>query len=449
MDDDGSFILTVILFFVFVLLSGLFSASESSIISINDTKLKALGEQGHKKAKRILKLLDSPSRFLGTISVCSALSAAACAICLCYLWRDHLRGLVLSWIPEPRWLVSPVAMLIFLFIGILLMIVLGQMVPRKIGGNSPEKVAFVTLGITRFFYALLRPFFWITSGISNLLVRLFGIDPKQEPAQVTEEEIRMMVDVGNEKGVIEESDREMINNIFEFDDRTAGDVMTHRTDIAAVADDANVDDVVRLALEEGYSRIPVYHEDIDNITGIIYVKDLLRLVGRGSTEAFSLQDFIRDVLYVPESNRCKEVFREFTAKKAHVAIVVDEYGGTSGLVTMEDLVESIVGNIQDEYDNEEEEFQKIDDDTFTIDGGADLEDVSKMLETELPETDDYDTLGGLITDRLGRIPSEDEHPTVTVKNVEFTVLLVEDRRVSKVKAVKLPPEPEEEAEDEE
>ena len=440
MDDDGSLILTVLLFFACILLSGFFSASEAAVISINDAKLKRLHEEGNQKAKLILKMLSSPSRFLGTISAWETLSALGASFTLCFFWLQFARAAVSRWNTfAPGWLIQLALLIVVLFFGGFFLVVLGRLVPRKLGSHKPEKIAFTVVRPALFFHYLLSPFYAVTSGAAGLLVRLFGVDPNREPAQVTEEEIRMMVDVGNEKGVIEESDREMINNIFEFDDRTAGEVMTHRTDIVAVPDDAKVGDIVDLAQEEGFSRIPVYHEDIDNITGIIYVKDLLCLVGRDASREFTLQDFVREVLYVPESNRCKELFREFTEKKAHVAVVVDEYGGTSGLVTMEDLLESIVGNIQDEYDNEEEEFQKVDETTFTIDGAADLEDVSKLLGIDLPETDDYDTLGGLITDRLGRIPSEGEHPVVVVQNVEFTVELVEDRRVVKVRAVKLPP----------
>lgn len=245
----------------------------------------------------------------------------------------------------------------------------------------------------------------------------------------------MMVDVGNEKGVIEESQKDMINNIFEFDDRTAEEVMTHRTEVIAVSQDATISDIVYYAINEGFSRIPVYEDDIDNIVGVIYVKDLLCLVGCKSTEDFKISDFIRPVLYVPESNRCRELFKEFTDKKIHMAVVVDEYGGTSGIVTMEDLLESIVGNIQDEYDDEEIEIQKMNDTTYMIDGGADLEEVAETLGLDISENEDYDTLGGLITDILGRIPDDGEMPAVTYQNVDFTVLVVEDRRVVKVKAV--------------
>ena len=266
----------------------------------------------------------------------------------------------------------------------------------------------------------------------GFIKRLFG---KKE--DVTEENIRMLVDAGNEQGVIPHSEKEMINNVFEFDDTLAGDIMTHRTDITAISIDDKISDVVYHAINDGFSRIPVYQGDVDNIIGTIYVKDLLCLVGCKSVEDFSLKDFIRKVLYVTESTRCRELFKKFKNEKQHLAVVIDEYGGTSGIVTMEDVIESIVGNIQDEYDNEEEEISRTDDDTFTIDGATDLDDVSEKLGIEFEQGDEYDTLGGYIIYKLERIPQEDETPIIQEQGYEFKVISTQDRRVVKVQATKL------------
>lgn len=271
-------------------------------------------------------------------------------------------------------------------------------------------------------------------GFSSKFAKWFG--SKRE--NVTEQEILMMVDAGEEEGVIEQSQKAMINNIFEFDDMAAEDVMTHRVDIVAIPEDAKISDVVYHAINDGFSRIPVYKEDIDNIIGIIYVKDLLCLVGCKTMEEYSIQQFIREVLYVPETTRCRDLFKQFTEKKLHIAVVVDEYGGTAGIVTMEDLIESIVGNIQDEYDDEEEEITKINDTTYTMEGTADWDDVAQLLGIEAEENPDYDTVGGFLIDQLGRIPREGEHPVVRTGGVEFTVLVVEERHIAKVRAVKNP-----------
>lgn len=266
---------------------------------------------------------------------------------------------------------------------------------------------------------------------SRLFSKLFK---KNKRKNVTEEDILNLVDDSAQRGLLEESEREMINNVFEFGDKDAGDIMTHRTEIAAVEKNDKIQNVIDVAISEGFSRIPVYEDDIDNIIGIIYVKDLLVLIGNNDPYNIGLSNFIRDTIYIPESTKCNELFRIFTEQKLHMAVVVDEYGGTSGLVTMEDIIESVFGNIQDEYDDEAEEFSYIDENTMTIDGSADLDDVSKQLGYEFQKGEEYDTLGGLITDRLGRIPEPDEHPEVTVGNYKFTVLLTEDRRIVKVRS---------------
>ncbi len=205
------------------------------------------------------------------------------------------------------------------------------------------------------------------------------------------------------KGVIENTQKEMINNIFEFDDMDVGDIMTHRTEMFAVEVDDPLEDVVKISMEEGYSRIPVYDDDPDNIIGIAYVKDLLKYVGRSLPKDRTLRDIMRKAYYVPETKRCDELFKEMSESHVQMAIVVDEYGGTAGLVTLEDVLESIVGNIQDEYDNEDEEICKINDTTFTIDGITDLDEVDELIGADLPEGD-YDTLGGFITSQLGFLP---------------------------------------------
>lgn len=251
----------------------------------------------------------------------------------------------------------------------------------------------------------------------------------------TVEEIKQLVDEDEQVGELEVSQREMINNIFLFDDITAGDIMTHRTDIEAVDEAASLADVAALAIKEGFSRIPVYREDLDNITGIIYVKDLLKFIGTKISADENLKDYIRSPLFVPETIAGGKLFKKMTETRIQLAIVVDEYGGTAGLVTMEDILESIVGNIQDEYDDEEKEFEKIDDKTYTIDGSADIEKTEKLLNIEVPDGD-YDTIAGFVINLLGFLPEGIEEEPVQVKfeNITFTVLKVEDRRIEEIRA---------------
>lgn len=443
--DSSSSIILLILFVCLILLSAFFHASKAAVVAFSDSKLKKLSDDGDKKAQRLTELLKSPSRFMDSCDILGLLSAVGAEVLAVWeLARLTYRYDSISSQLSALQRISSTPWIILLLAGVILL--LGMIVylfayalPKRAAERRPERFAFFCVTPFRLFRFLFTPFIWLLSALAAGISHLFGADSKKESADATEEEIRMMVDVGNEKGVIEESQKDMINNIFEFDDRTAEEVMTHRTDIIAVGQDATISDIIYYAINEGFSRIPVYADDIDNIIGIIYVKDLLCLVGCKSTEDFKISDFIRPVIYVPESNRCRDLFKEFTDKKIHIAVVVDEYGGTSGIVTMEDLLESIVGNIQDEYDDEEIEIQKLNDTTYLIDGSADLDDVAEVLGLEIGESEDYDTLGGLITDILGRIPDDGETPSMDYQNITFTVMVVEDRRVVKVKAEIGPP----------
>lgn len=266
-------------------------------------------------------------------------------------------------------------------------------------------------------------------GGNSLIDRLF----KRE--STTKEEIRQLVDEDQAKGELEASQREMIHNIFDFDRLCAEDIMTHRTEIEAVEETATIGYAAAFALEAGCSRIPVFHEDLDNVQGILYVKDLLPFVGKPVPAGTRLTDYVREPLFVPESIPCGKLFATMTDKRIQMAIVVDEYGGTAGLVTMEDILESIVGNIMDEYDEEEADVIQTGEHTFTFDGSVDMVDAEKALGVPLPEGD-YDTLAGFLISRLGYLPTGKETQPVTVdyENVHFTVCGVEERRIERIKA---------------
>ena len=261
---------------------------------------------------------------------------------------------------------------------------------------------------------------------SGSLRRLF----KRESS--TEDEIKQLVD--EDEGELEISQREMINNIFEFDDKSAGDIMTHRTDIVAVADDKTLYEVVHAAIDAGCSRVPIFHEDLDDIRGIIYVKDLLKFIGTNIPESEGIKDYIREPLFVPESIAIKQLFTKMTESRIQLAIVVDEYGGTAGLVTLEDILEELVGDIEDEYDEEEESIRKIDDKTYLFEGVTDIEDAEEVLGITFPEGD-YDTLAGFVISRLGFLPGEEEQQAcVEYENITFTVMEVDERRIESIKA---------------
>lgn len=445
MDDpspNGNLVFQLVLLFVLILVNAFFAMSEIAIISLNDNKIDKMAENGHKKAQKVLRLTQNSSNFLSTIQIGVTLAGFLTSASAAQSFANRLAH-VLEPLTEyiPASVVNGACVLIITLIISYFSLVIGELAPKRIAMQIPEKVSFAVVGTLLFISKLFKPFVKLLSFSTNCLVRLFGFDPNANAETVTEEEIRMMVDVGEEKGVIEDSQREMINNIFEFDDINAGDIMTHRTDIEAVEVHDSLEEVLEVAMKAGVSRIPVYEEELDNVIGLVFVKDLLPLVGKQLPQQTDLHTLVRPAHFVPETIQCGKLFGEMTEKHIQMAIVVDEYGGTAGLITMEDLLESIVGNIQDEYDNEDEEFSKIDERTYTFDGVTDIEEVSDILKVVIPEGD-YDTLGGFVIDLLEYLPTgeETEPVTTTYANLTFTVLSVEDRRIGKIKVEIAPPQ---------
>ena len=448
MDDPGSIILKVVLLFALILVNAFFAMSEMAIVTLNDSKMEKMADEGHKKAKKVLRLTEDSSRFLSTIQVgvtiAGFLTSAVAATSFSSILTAWLTKLFNISDGSVKGLIASLSLILITILISYFSLVLGELLPKRIAMHNPESISFKVVGILLFFKAIMRPIVALLSASTNGMLRLFGINPKDTPQAVTEEEIRMLVDVGEEKGVIEESQKEMINNIFEFDDIVAADVMTHRTDVVAIDINDSFTTVLKTVMEEGYSRIPVYDDDLDDIKGVLYVKDLLKFVGQDLPKR-GVAKLMRKAYFVPESKKCGELFAEMTEKRIQLAIVSDEYGGFAGIVTIEDLLESIVGNMQDEYDDEEEEFEKLNDTTYTIDGVTDIEEVEEELGIKLPQGE-YDTVAGMIMSILGRIPEENETPTVEVAGCEFTVESINERRIERVKIVKLPIEEAEEDE---
>ncbi len=449
--DPLSIVFKVLLLFVLIIVNAFFAMSEIAIISLNDTKIQRLAEEGNKKAKQIVKLTENSSRFLSTIQIGVTLAGFLTSASASQNFADVLTN-ALAKTPVanviPLNIISGVSIVLITIITSYFSLVLGELAPKRIGMQIPEKVAFKVVGILTFVASATKPFVKVLSLSTNALVRLFGFDPNADEEQVTEEEIRMMVDVGGEKGVIEDSQKEMIDNIFEFDDLDAGDIMTHRTDMTAIEVTRSLEEVAELAVENGYSRIPVYEDDPDSIVGVLYAKDLLQYVGHSLPSELTIAKVMRKALYVPETQSCGDLFKAMNESRTQFAIVVDEYGGTAGIVTLEDVLESIVGNIQDEYDDEEEEIKQINETTFTVDGITDLDEVNELVGVELPEGD-YDTLGGFVISLLGYLPSEiGEEPIVAeYENLRFTVLSIDERRIDEIK-VEILPKPEKTDEEE-
>jgi len=421
---------------VLIIANAFFAASEIAMISLNDNKVRLLAEDGDAKAIQVQKLMAQPTRFLSTIQIgitmAGFLASAFASETFAVPMVDLLKNLNLA-ISDS--VLKTMAMIFITLLLSLFTLVLGELVPKRIAMNMAEPIAFRVVGILRFVSIITRPLVIFLTVSTNFFIRLFGFDPNQQDEEVTEEEIRMMVDVGEEKGTIRETEKEMINNIFEFDNKIVSDIMTHRTEIAGIPLDAKFGDVLKIVADEQYTRFPVYDQSIDDIIGVMHSKDLLQFIERGEQENFDLNTIIRSPFYVHESKRIDELFRELQLTKTHMAVVIDEYGGTGGIVTIEDLIEEIVGNIFDEYDEDEVEIKQIDESTYDVEGSTTLDELEEDLNIKLP-IEEFDTLSGFIIGQLGRIPSDGEQPEVTVNGVLYRVLKVDEKRITKVQIVK-------------
>lgn len=419
------------------MLNAFFAASEMALVSLNDNKIKFMADEGNKKAKLVLNLLSEPSRFLATIQIGITLAGFLASAFAAGSFAGSLADVLSDWgIPLEEKMLETISTVVITLILSYFTLVLGELVPKRLALQKAEAISFFAAAPLNWLSKLTAPFVKFLTVSTNIIVRLFGVDPNADDEEVTEEEIRMMVDVGKEKGTIQESEKEMINNIFEFDNKVVSDIMTHRTNIAAISSDMSLDEIVKLVMTEEYTRFPVYEDNIDHIIGILHTKDLIQFIENGKKNDFQLNELVREPYYVLEAIRIDHLFSDMQQNKVHLAIVIDEYGGTDGIVTIEDLIEEIVGNIFDEYDDPDWEMdllEKIDEFTYRMDGTISLNEVKEMLKIDLP-TQEYDTLSGFIIGQLGYIPSPDEQPVMEFENVVFAVEEMNERRIVKVKA---------------
>ena len=431
-DPSGNILVQIVLLIVLIALNAFFAAGEIALISLNETKMEKLAEDGNKKAKKICKLLQNSSRFLATIQIgvtlAGFLASATAASSLAEPFAAWMMKLMPSLAAHAA-AVETVSLILITLIISYFSLVFGELVPKRIAMAKAEKLAFGMAGILTACSVIFAPFVKLLALSTNGVLRLFGIDPHADDDPVTEEEIRLMVDEGEDAGIIEESQRDMLENVFEFDDVDAGDLMTPRIDVAALDVTESIADAIDECMQKGYSRLPVYEEDIDHIIGVLYVKDLLPYVGRALPASVTLKSLCRETLFVPATVKGSALFNQMSEKHLQMVIVIDEYGGTAGIVTVEDLLESIVGNMQDEFDHEEEELEQTGDNAFEADGALDVEELSEQLDIEFPEGD-YDTLAGFLLSELGHIPEVGEQ--VSFENATFTVTEMDDRRIETV-----------------
>lgn len=417
-----------------IALNAFFASAEIAFISLNDAKIEKQAKEGNKKAKQIEKMIKSPSKFLATIQIGITLAGFLSSAFASDAFAEKLAPLLFNIMPFISlniW--KSVSIILITIILSFFTLIFGELVPKRFAMKNYEKISFATIGIIRTISIITAPFVKFLTIVTNAVSKLFGVGENDEES-VTEEEIKMLIDQGEEKGTIQEEEKELINNVFEFNDITVSEIMRHRKDIFAV--DINISNEELLhelsAEEYRYSRIPVYDETIDEIKGILYVKDVLKNINK---KTFKVKNVVKDAYFVSQNRLINEVFKELQKNKKQIAIIVDEYGGTAGLITMEDILEELVGDIFDEYDKEEKEYEQIDTNTFFLSGSMTINDVNKLLDAKIPEGD-YDTLSGYLQEKLGRIPEEEELPTIDTETITYKIEEYEDKRILKVKACK-------------
>lgn len=424
--------------FLLIILTGVnafFTASEMALITINDNKIRFLADEGDLKAKKVLLVLETPTRFLSTIQIGVTLAGFLASAFASDQFSEPLVKILLNYIPIDEDVIKTISVIIITLLLSYITLVFGELVPKRIAMSKAEPIAFGVVGILRVISVVALPFVNFLSFTTNSVLRLLGFNPDEEPNQVTEEEIRMMVDVGEEKGTIRETEKEMINNIFEFDNKLVSEVMTHRREISGIPVEATLAEVKKILKNEQYTRFPIYDDSIDNIVGIVHLKDLLKYYDQVRTKTFSLQKIMRKPYFVPESKHIDELFFELQKNNTHFAVVIDEYGGTAGIITIEDLIEEIVGDISDEYDEDEKLIAQISENTYDLNASIELEELEERCGVDLPN-EDYDTLSGFLIGLLGRIPLNHEQIDLEYEGILFKVLKIEDKRIIKVRMVK-------------
>ena len=430
LDPDPASILICLLFILFTCL---FQVYEEAVSALGENRLRELADDGNRRAGMVLNLTVKPQRFTWRIRISSIFGGIGIAFCINRIFGGYVYGLLRDSVQHQigGTFTLLITYLLLAIVAVFLFGFLCCIMPRRMVTRQPEKAVMALTPIFVVAYTLTYPLYALCAVFAFPFVRIAGVKLYDNNETVTEEDIRELMDVGEESGAIEGIQKDMVNNIFEFDDITAAEIMTPRIDVAAVDVTDSLMEALQVAFDNGYSRLPVYEEDIDHIIGILYIKDLLPYVGRALPKSVTIRILLRDTLFVPDTKKCDELFEEMNAKHLQMAIVVDEYGGVAGIVTIEDLLESIVGNMQDEFDHEEEEITQLDEDSFEIDGTLSISELEELLDTEIPEGD-YDTLAGFLLDQLGHIPSDGEEATVQYENITFTVKGMDDLRIDNV-----------------
>ena len=434
----------ILLQIILILVNAFFAGTEMAVVSLNSTKLRKLQEEGDKTAGKLLKMVEDSSAFLSTIQVAITLAGYLGAA----FAGENFAPVLSNWLYNdlgfqvlPQAALNNVAIIIITIILSYFTLVFGELVPKRIALQKSYEFAKVACGVIRGMAFVLRPVIWLLSVSVNGVLRLLRLKVEAEEENVTEDEIRMMVDLGGEKGAIDEDEQEWIQNVFDFGDISVREAMTPRSDMDALDIESTDEEIMEMIQESGHSRFPVYEESVDTVLGILNARDYL--LDRGTGKKTPLKDLLRSAYFVPETIKADNLFKEMQKEKVHIAIVVDEYGGTEGIITMEDLLEEIVGNIYDEFDKAEQpEIEPLSENQWRVTGSVPISTLVDDLDLPLPESDDYDTLGGMIVTRLNAIPKDGEQLDMEVNGVELHVEKIEDHRIESVLLRWTPPKKE-------
>lgn len=427
--EPMSLVSQFILILVLTLLNAFFASAEMAIVSVNRNRIKMLADDGNKKASLLVDLLEEPNKFLSTIQVGITLagffSSASAATGI-----SEVIGASLSQLGIPY--AQSISLVVITIILSYFTLVFGELVPKRIALQKSEQMAMLSVRPIVFVFKFAKPFVKLLSLSTNVLLRVIGMSDTDLEEKVSREEIKSLVDAGEEYGVINQIEKEMINSIFDFDDKLAKEVMTPRTEVYMI--NSKLPLSIEELLEENYSRIPVYEGDIDNIIGILYLKDFLHEAYQVGFENVDIKKLLHRPYFVPECKNIDQLFKELQKSKNHLAVLIDEYGGFSGIVTIEDLIEEVMGDINDEYDDDDPVIRKIDNDTYIVNGLISIKELNDKLHLNLDEeTEDYDTLGGFLINQIDYIPSETEECMVEYENLVFKIECVKDKRIEMVK----------------
>lgn len=444
MEGDRLFWL-IALQFALIAINAFFASAEMALVSLNTNLLRRAAEDGDKKAKKLLKLSEEPTAFLSAIQIAITLAGFLGSAFAADNFADPLTNWVvgdLGFTALSAETINSIAVILITLTLSYFTLVLGELVPKRIAQHAPEKTARLVCPAVAVIKTVLKPIIWVLTVSTNLCLRVFGIRSDEKDDTVTEDEIRIMVDIGEESGTIDATASEMIDNIFEFDNSIARSVMTRAIDVATIPSDASDSEIFEILSESGYSRFPVCGESINDVIGILYAKDYY-LDRLSKSENKPLASLLRPAHFVPETVKCDVLFRDMQESQCHISVVVDEFGAVSGIVTLEDLVEEIMGNIYDEYDEEEKEEEEkditlIEENVWRVAGSTELDKLSEVIGFELPEDIEFSTLGGMILNELSEIP-EDGETEIEVKTcgLHIKVEKVEDRRIEFATVTKL------------